>query len=261
MMAPLVVSIIAAPSAVAAPACQPSSTSYFVGDDTYRSVAIYGASARIEYNNPNLCGDDGSDSTGLSMVWSMVTAYSANHPNNNDHHDEAWAQSGYGQAGPSSNYSNFPPQVWQFAQWTRECKVEGTSCGQSSPWITTIATTNPDPTVPWIYTSRWRTDTDSHIHMYANGVQLAETNYSPAGVWAGEWQARFRGETAEKESDVPGSAGDKTSMDLVRWVDGNQVFHLASLKPVYVSPNTRYHAANYSPSSGGTGINIWTDPF
>lgn len=253
LLSSLVVSAVNTPPAHAALPCTSApKMSYFAGNTTAFSTSIWGASARIEYNNPNLCGDDGTNSDGLSMAWSMVHAHSAN-----GHNYEAWAQSGYGQGGPANNY--WPHQIWQFSQYRRQCAVVSNSCGGASTLITKFIYTNPDPKNPWIYTSRWRTDIDNRIYMYANGVMIDKTDYNPAGVWSSKWQGQYFGETKELSSDIVGTAADVTAMDHVRWVDSSQVFHFANLTGSSTD-SYRYHATTFSPSSGGTGIHIWTDP-
>src|SRR5699024_861378 len=104
LLAPLMVAVVNAPSAHAALPCTSAPKhSYFAGNRTAFSTSIWGASARIEFNNPNLCGNDGTNSDGTSLVWSMVHAASDGTNYN------AYAQSGYGQGGPAN--SAWPHQI------------------------------------------------------------------------------------------------------------------------------------------------------
>jgi len=67
---------------------------YHAGATSAYNSSVYGARARIEYNNPDLCGSD-TNGGSASVVWSMVTAHSATYPSNSSRN--GWAQSGYGQ--------------------------------------------------------------------------------------------------------------------------------------------------------------------
>jgi hypothetical protein len=96
--------------------------------------------------------------------------------------------------------------------------------------------------------------------MTIDGDEVTETNYDPAGDWDAAWQGQFYGETHEKASDLPGTATDPTNLDyLQKYGSGGSINFFASMTG-YTQPSSRYHRDVYSPSVGGTGVKIWTDP-
>jgi hypothetical protein len=243
----------AAPPAVAARACESPSMSYFEGAYSAYVTSVFGARGRIEYNNPDLCGSDVSDS-GISLAWSMVTAHSDADPNGLDPSLDGWAQAGYGQFG-GSNLAGAPAGFHIFSQWTRACKNNGTCRGDAA----VVTTYNPAPTGSTIYSNYLRAS-DQHIVMYAASTFLDSTSYNPAGDWDAAWAGQFFGETKHLGDDVVGVQGDPTSFDyLQKYASNGDINFFVSLSHGH-SPGTRYHYSTFSPAVGGLGFRIWTDP-
>ena len=95
---------------------------------------------------------------------------------------------------------------------------------------------------------------------YAGSTKLDETTYDPAGDWRPEWRVDNAGETTHPQSDVPGVASDVTQFDYLQYYDPAGT--LKYLTNQYLAPvgTSRHHVIEYSPSTGGMGLKIWTDP-
>ncbi|MCW2747522.1 MAG: hypothetical protein JWP10_664 [Nocardioidaceae bacterium] len=237
-------------TAQAAQTCGAASSSFTGGYSAFSS-AIFGTRSRIEYNNPDLCGSD-ADGPGISVVWSMVTAPSDSSPTNNDR--VGWAQTGYGQFGGASAYTT---GIWNFAQWTRKCKNVGTCGSDLEDIVHTVYLDHPSGAQMYANVLR---ASDDFIHMYVDGVELTKTTYNPAGDWDAAWQGQFFAETHEKSSDVVGTSTDVTSMDYLQKYDSAGGVAFFSTINGSTTSGTRYHRSAYSPTVGGNGLKIWTDP-
>jgi len=237
-------------TASAAVACVFPTGSNHTGGDSAFSSAIFGASARIETNQPDLCGADAT-SSGSSGPWAMVTAHSDTYPSN--FAADGWAQTGYQQTGSNSGFYGMTG-IYTFSQFTKACK-NTLSCGASSDVITDFWNA---PSGPETYSAVQFAD--GYIHMHVNSHHLAQTTYTPAGDWDAPWQGQFYGETLETESDQVGTQSDQTSFDYIYKYDssGNANF-FATITP-YTDYSSHYHSQAYSPAGGGEGINIWTNP-
>jgi len=238
-----------APSALGAGSTCSNLGSYAAGYSSSYLDQNYGASAQIEYNNPDLCNTE-AESPSASVAWAMTTARSASHPNNAA--ANMWAQVGYGQFG--GKYSDADGRgIGTFAQWTKACKAT-LSCevGVETRF------NGVNPTGAWFYKAYWWTP-DQHIHMTVNDQDFGwETNYNPFGVWDTAWACQFFGETIHPQSDVPGTSTDRTNFQWLRYYDSNADPHFTSLSGGPIISNSRYSTAIYSPSGGGVGVQVWT---
>lgn len=172
--------LIGVPATQASTATCPSADTpeLFDGMLNAYSVNIYGASARIEYNDPNLCDNSYADSTGVSAAWAMTSSRTINNSN-----VSMYAQVGYWDLGglrPGSTQG-----VYQFAQYTLQCRNTG-DCGTAS--FATVLDPQ-DPTGTWTYSVREQSN-DGLLHFYINGSQFAVSGYSPSGIGpdAPSWQ-------------------------------------------------------------------------
>lgn len=238
-------------SASAAGACpRYSFDGYRTGGQSAFNSGIFGVSARIETNQPNLCGDDDA-SNGSSGPWAMVAARSKTDPSN--FRALGYAQAGYQQTGSASGFYGMTG-IYTFSQYTKKCKAT-LSCGTSADYITDFWTA---PSGPTVYSAIQFED--GYIHMHADNHHIDQTGYSPTGVWESAWQGQFYGETTETASDQVGTAADPTSFDLMKKydADGDSSFFV-SVPPDTAYPS-HYHSRSTAPASGGVGLKIWTQP-
>lgn len=237
-----------APPATAAYACSTRSN-YLAGATSAFNSTVFGARARIEYNNPDLCGND-STGPSFSVAWSMVTAGSAT---SSSPSRDGWAQAGFGQFGSGAGFGDSGLHV--FSQYTLKCKNTGT-CGSTNPYITTfggtVSTTH--------YYENYVRASDGRIRMGVDGTVLDVTNYDPSGDWDPDYAGQFAGETGHAASDVPGTSSDPTSFDYVQKYNSNGSISFFSNISRVTSTAARHKSAEFSPGSGGQGLNIWTSP-
>ena len=215
------------------------------GGYTPGSTSVFGVSARIEFSNPDLCGTDAS-----TNVWSVVYAmvYDGN---------RYFAQSGYGQWGGSvpQGPGNIPPGFHTFSQYTNACYPA--SCGGGAPIVSTNWGPNPNQTET--YTSKYISSA-SKIFIYHDSVILDTTSYNPLTVWSGVWEGQFDGETEDSDTDIVGTAADQTQLYNIQFFGPGGAAHFFSVVTPHVPDLPRYHVAKYSPTGGGTGLLLWTDP-
>lgn len=244
----LAISVV--PAANAAPATCPvytSQTNYGIAG-AY-AVSTAGARARIEYNNPDLCGSD-ADGPGLSTAWTMITAGSAVGG------AHGWAQSGYIQLGSAAQPFN-TNGIHYFYQFTKACRVRG-NCAAGDTGLTTKFFGTPQAGTAFY--SDFLRISDHRIHMYAAGVDLGIVGYDTDGDWDHAWSAQNGVETFHKDDDVPGTSTDVTSFDyLQRYLADESTTFLSNtttVNPTY----SRHKMAATTPAGGGIGFNAWTDP-
>lgn len=232
------------PPALAAGTCG-NKSNFHVGYVTSYSASVYGSSADIEFNNPDLCGSDDTGGS-ASLVWAMVTAKSASYPNNSD--ANGYAQVGYGQFGDNQNF------IATFSQWTKKCKAT-LSCGSAAKVETVFDGTNPSGV--WRYRVQYEGEGDNHLHMRAEGQELDETSFDPIGDWQVSWQNQFMGETLHVATDVPGTSADKTAFTVLKnqhtsnsssWTDVDSL--------TGISGPDRYKREIF----GALDFRIWTQP-
>ncbi|MFT4296596.1 MAG: hypothetical protein QM582_14405 [Micropruina sp.] len=245
---------LSAPTSHAAQNPCGASGNYHDGYVSTPSTFNYGALARIEYNNPDLCGADDT-SASVSMAWVMIDAESAIHPGDGNAYN--WAQVGYYQAGSSSAWSS-GAGIGTFAQWTKKCKASLT-CGSAVPWVTVFDGKNP--TGSWEY-KVYRSNSNGHIYMKADTKNIDVSTFDPFGDWSSGWRVEYAAETFHKQSDVPGTTSDPTSVDNIKKADINSTWSFTSKSSlnIGITPGTRYHASTFSPSGGGFGFRVWTSP-
>lgn len=222
---------------------------YHAGATSAYNSSVYGARARIEYNNPDLCGSD-TNGGSASVVWSMVTAHSATYPSNSSRN--GWAQSGYGQFAQAPGFSASGFHV--FTQYTLKCKNTGTCPGSvvRTKFGGTVTVTH--------YYENYVRASDGRIHMGVDGTQLDATNYNPAGDWDSDYAGQFAGEVIHPQSDVPGTSSDVTTFDHIqKYSPGGAINFFANID-VVTSSYSRHRRAETSPSSGGEGLSVWTSP-
>jgi hypothetical protein len=241
------------PTAVAADStCVNPPTSRGAGANSGYSGQIFGAQARIEFNNPDLCGSD-TTGAGVSTIWAMVSSLSAANPYNPD--ANGWAQSGYGQFG-QDNPIGAPAGIDVFAQYTYKCKLYLSCTGAT---VKTVYDTS-NPTDPEYYDA-FRSGTTGFLTMRAAGTVLLQSQYDPFGDWHDGWDVEFYGETKHAQDDLPGTAADHTNSDQLAYLGSDSAFHYyTGTLTTNVNSGTRYHASQYTPSSGTKGIQVWTDP-
>lgn len=241
-----------------APAAEAAgSTCPIVGTQTnYGVLGAYatttaGARARIEYNNPDLCGSD-STGSGLSTAWTMVTASTAVAGGS-----QGWAQSGYLQLGSGAS-SDGSSGIHYFYQYTKACKLRG-NCAAGDAGVSTKLFGTPQSGTSFY--SDFLRISDHRIHMYAAGVDLGIVGYDTDGDWDHAWSAQNGVETLNREDDVPGVASDVTSFDyLQRYLGNESISFLSNTTTAQPPGSSRYKLANTSPAGGGVGFNAWTDP-
>jgi len=167
---------------------------------------------------------------------------------------DGWAQTGYIQAGAAA--PAMPGSgIHYVSQFTRKCKLHGT-CGSASPYTTVFVGT---PSGSQLYAAYLRAS-DDLIHMTVGSTQIDQLNYDVTGDWVSAWRAEYGAETYHHADDVPGTAADVTSFDyLQRYTSSGTLEFISSLSDTAI-PVSRYHRKNTSPSVGGLGFNVWTDP-
>lgn len=253
-----VVSLIASFSAHSASAAGPclSYQNHRAGYYGAPSPDIYGASAKIETNNPDLCGDDASDA-GDSTAWAMVHAPSwqaVQEGQSQDPNRQMWAQAGYGQFG-STNPTGAPTGFGTFAQYALKCKATNTCV--TNPLKTRYATANP--VGDWKYDA-YRSGADHVLRMRVNNVVLLDSQYDPLGDWWESWDAQWAGEVFHYNDDMVGTPSDPTSFFDLKVYDELSAsgFYTGTLTGVSTAAG-RFMYTQYTPGGGGKGIRIWTN--
>lgn len=218
----------------------------FAGAQSASNTSVYGARARIEYNNPDLCGSD-ADGSGGSSAWAMVTDIDWKSASR-----YGYAQAGYFQNGAASGYR---PGIFVFAQWTRKCRSAG-SCGTGAQFTTeyfgSVSTTHTYAAYQVASTGR--------IRMTVDGALIGETNYNVSGDWDPRWEGQFYGEAHDLGSDVPGTAADKTQLDYLQKYNSDGTISFFQYVTGRTTSGTRYHRDVYDSPVGGQGVYVWTDP-
>ncbi|RNL81247.1 hypothetical protein EFL95_02445 [Nocardioides marmorisolisilvae] len=143
-----------------------------------------------------------------------------------------------------------------FFQNTNKCRAHASCPTGSSPYTTKFFGTASKAA---FYSSYLRAS-DDRIHMTAAGTDLGTVGYDVTGQWKPQWSAQYGAETYHFEDDVPGTKTSQTHFDyLQQYAQNGDINFISSLS--YTSPATsRYHRASYSPSVGGKGFLVWTDP-
>lgn len=239
---------LASPSHAAGPCGDPRSG--LAGAESSFQTSVFGTRAKIEYNNPNLCGSDAYGS-GVSAAWAMVDAWSDDDPNHLHPGWMGYAQAGYLQSGAGASYKR---GIWIFAQYSRNCRSHGTCTG-----ISYHTKYGPHPSVAHMY-ANYLSAGDHHVHMVYDGIKLAETGYNPAGDWAAAWQGEFYGEAHDRNSDILGTQSDKTSMWFVQKYGSSGGINFFQNLTGHTTSGTRYHRHIYNANVGGKGIHVWTYP-
>ena len=223
---------------------------FFAGGGAAASSAVRGSSARIEYNNPDLCGNDTTGGS-FSVAWAMVTAPSLTFPTNSA--AQGWAQTGYGQFAHDSGSLN--EGIHPFAQYSLACRSTLSCLGDTvdtylAPGgVTSLQT----------YSNVWES-ANGHVHMRVGSTQLLETYYNPVGLWKPEWRGEFAGEVGHAQSDVPGVSSDITTFDYLKKFDAAGASSFYSSVSMYTPTSSRHHVSSYAPAGGGPGLKIWTAP-
>lgn len=96
--------------------------------------------------------------------------------------------------------------------------------------------------------------------MTVDSVAITETNYDPSGDWSPSWQGEFYGEAHDRGSDIPGTTGDQTTIDLIQKYDAGGNINFFETINGKTTSGTRYHRDVYDSSLGGNGVKVWTDP-
>lgn len=247
----VVAALTVMPTAHAAGSCD-ELTSNLLGKFSASSTSVYGTRARIEYRNPNLCGND-STSVGVSAAWQAVTADSVP---SGDGYARNYAQVGYIQLGSGAPGSTSGVHI--FSQWTRKCFAHS-NCG-TNPSTNDLAATEywPAPTGTHFYGQYLRAS-DDRIHLYAHGDQIDVVGYDVTGDWAASWRSEYFGETHHDADDLPGTADNKTNFDYLQYYNGSGGINFwQSLNNGNSGVPARYNREAYSPSVGGLGMRIWT---
>jgi len=224
---------------------------WFAGATSAPLTSIFGAEGLVEYNNPDLCGDDTTGS-GFSSAWVMVTALGAG---STSPARQGWAQIGYGQFGAASGYRQ---GRLIFSQWTDQCVSDGTCLVAGH----TETDYGPAPSGGSTTYQVWKENSggSGHIYMAYNfGAPLGETGYNPTGHWDPKWQTQFLGEVHQLQSDIPGTVSDVTTMANLGYYDSTTYLHYFTGGLTGTSGN-RYHRDVYDQGDGTRGVNIWTDP-
>ncbi|WP_088283634.1 hypothetical protein [Kineosporia sp. A_224] len=237
--------------------CTGTYGNYFAGGGSWGNVSVYGAQAAVEYQNPDLCGDDGTTSKGWTSAWAMVNAAAVAGGGGC-----CWAQTGWYQAGPQNQWALlYGAGIFQFAQYTKKCSADN-SCGAGvSGLVNWISGTNPSTTTPWTYDA-YRDFTTGRLTMRVNGTKVLESGYDPYGTWVTAWGTQFLAETNYKSDDVPGSSGNHNNWTGVKYLNGSHVFAFmpaSMMWPTTTADTSNWHSGYWSPSSGGRGIYTYSD--
>ena len=220
------------------------------GYSNYTS-ANFGVRAKISLDTIRLC-KSGTSSSG-SSVWVMATAAKDGYTAKTR---SLYAQAGYEKLGPQWPYAG-PKTLHTFSQWTRKCYP--TSCAQGvDPAPTKYGTVAPTNNAMYsVYLNR----STQRILMYVGTKLMDSTDYDPAssGGWDSAWRGEFFGESYDPNSDVVGTSSDPATITQIqRYEQNGSINFISTLTPF--AQIARYHASNYSPSVGGLGLKIWTNP-
>jgi hypothetical protein len=224
---------------------------FHVGGHTAPHEGIFGSRAKIERNEPTLCG---VDSNSVVSAWSMVFARSEGGSGGVD-----LAQTGYIKAAPDAGYDFSGYHV--FAQWTRDCNP---NCSTGGQYMTVV---DPAPT-DWQFYTQYVSDSDNHIHMLIGGNKIAETGYNPANEWQSEWRASFSAESKHRQSQIPGSSANKVRFEFVQRYESNgninyvQEFADQGVCGAFVAGEgscENYHYDRYNPDSGVIAFKVWDE--
>ncbi|MEY3278393.1 MAG: hypothetical protein RLZZ426_879 [Actinomycetota bacterium] len=245
------VTVVTSPSIASEP-CAGTITNRFAGASTSTySQSIFGARALITRNIPAICTSS-VGSFGASLIWTMVTAKSIDYPNTLE--ANGWAQSGYANIG--YQFGESVSGIFTFSQWTKSCKSNLNCVGAE---VVTMYT--PAPSASANYYSTFRRASSGRIEMWGNGLKITEMAYNTQGTWQAQWQAQYYAETFFQGDDAAGTSSNKASLTNIQYYDSNGNLEFAALGPIFVSSNSpRNHATKWNPTSGGTGLKIWTDP-
>jgi hypothetical protein len=236
----LLLTTVAIPEAHAAGSTCSFRSNYFTGAVSPHLVAIYGAQAKIEYMNPDLCGDD-STGPSTSTAWAMVTA------------GGGYAQAGYGQFAAASGYT--PAGIGTFAQYTLKCAFTGTCTG--STFKTKIDPATPTGTLTY---DAYRSNSAAVLRMRVSGTVLLDSGYDPFGVWPSQWQAQYEGEVTHPESDVPGIFSNHVNFTGIKTLNSSGTFDIYTGTLITNTSSARLHSGLWNPGDGGQGVYIYTDP-
>lgn len=206
--------------------------------------------------NPDLCGGGGT-SNGLSSAWTMVTAHPVDSSGSDGH-----AQVGYLDMGASYPYVTdlgAPSGYHRFSEWTRKCFAHGT-CGSTIAANISFSTyATPDAGTDTFDVHR--VASDGHLHMYINGTNVDEVGYNTTGDWNSAWAVEILGETKHWQDNLVGTPTDPINFDnLQRYESDGSINFFTGLSKAEAPPRDRYHFGWTSPSGGGQGFKIWTDP-
>lgn len=224
----------------------------FIGKSTNASTSIYGVRSQIENNAINLCGSNQSSSDGGVSAWSMLSAATVGNSSRIN-----FAQVGYSKTGGLSAYGAHDKVVFSF--FTKKCYAEGTCSGNNAFEVTF---TNDAPPSGSNFYAVYLNAGNDRIRMVQNGQVIDELGYDVTGLWRSDWFGQYFGETFDRGDDVMGDAQDKTDFAFLQWYNssgGINFFASGDLNPGS-SGAPRYHRENFTPSGGGQGFRVWTDP-
>lgn len=230
--------LVAAPPASATGACPTRQLESQDGAYQDFSTAVFGARANIQFYDPLLCTSTMSFSNSFSTAWAMVSSAS---PNNE------WAQMGYMNAGPLSQFSL---GVHYVSQWT--------DLNDANPPHTKV--TGTPGTTSHRYQA-YQSPSDGLLHMYIDSTSYDTSNYNPSGHWDPHWAAEYAGETGDFGSNVPGVGGNHVRFDGLAWYDSTGAQHYVTGLTGAVILGPRYYQA-IGPYSQANGmyLDIWTSP-
>jgi hypothetical protein len=242
--------LLSTPPADAANPCGTPGVGY-TGAQTAFKPSVYGARASIEYQNTDLCGSDATG-FGLAEMWAMTAAYSVDSATNRNM--MGYAQSGYIQAGGA--VPGYATGIWRWGQYSSRCTSHA-NCGSAAPFHNLYAG-HPDGAKEMY--AAYRSASDGHVHMTVGSTSIGETNYDPTGDWSSNWQGQFYGEVHDWNTDVPGTVGNKATMNYLQKYDSTGGIDFFAVVTGSTTAGTRYHRDVYDSSVGGQGVNIWTNP-
>ena len=207
---------------------------FYAGATSAFATSTYGVRADVETNRPALCNASGG-SPSVSSAWVMLL------PNNAAY----YAQAGYAKVGlGNSQYNNGFHYLAQYK----------TPSGSRPTFI------SGDPgTTTHTYAVYLRAS-DDRIHMTRDGVNLLTLNYDTTGTWSTSWGGEFSGEAFHKQSDVPGTATDRTRFNYIQRYLGNGGIDFVTTLNGFTQPSSRYHRHKGAAQVGGQYLDVWTDP-
>lgn len=203
--------LVAPQSAGAALATCGTGGNYHVGQKRPSTgVTAYGVKATLNAERGSLCGSDLTHNN-FNTVYVML----AEEANDDPDHIFGWAQVGYHRFAGETTY-----HFWQHRHGNPP-PGDLTADIQTEFYEAAVANS-----ATYEYVVRY-SDTCDCIRMFIDGVLVKNTDFDPFVSWAGSgaWNYQLMAEARYKESDVPGTASDRTNLSGIKlWSSVNTYY-------------------------------------